>query len=103
MSTGLNCEFVCVYCDENSTRAEWYYILEHSSAPKNADNWREYASAFGPFATEDDADRHLSRHHANPGSSTTRHLLRKDLELIDSRATIKILLEEAPRNKARGY
>jgi hypothetical protein len=29
MSTGLNCEFVKV-------KGEWFYILEHSDAPKNA-------------------------------------------------------------------
>jgi len=54
-------------------RAEgkWYYILEDGWAPKDAWDWREYATAYGPFRTQDLAQEHLSLNHANPGGSST--------------------------------
>ena len=61
MSTGLECNFI------EATPGQWYYILETGWGPKNAWDWREYANAFGPFPTEDVAQNHLFRHHANPG------------------------------------
>lgn len=61
MSTGLECFFAEV------TPGEWFYVLEHGSAPKNAWDWKEYATAYGPFASFEDARDHLQRHHANPG------------------------------------
>lgn len=64
MSTNSNCEF------DEVKPGEWYYLLENYSAPKHADDWREYSRAFGPFKTEDAASDHLSKHHANPGSAT---------------------------------
>lgn len=63
MSTGCNCEFVEV------EPGKWYYILEDTRAPKNAWDWREYAFAYGPFSTEDEANKHLVYNHANPGGS----------------------------------
>lgn len=61
MSTGLNCEIIEVEPEK------WYYILEHGSAPKNAWDWYEYASAYGPFGSYDAATAHLHDNHANPG------------------------------------
>jgi hypothetical protein len=61
MSTGLECEF------RERKPGEWYYVLEDWDAPKCAWDWREYATAYGPFASEDDANGHLSDNHANPG------------------------------------
>lgn len=61
MSTGLNCQLI------EPTAGEWWYILENYNAPKTAWDWREYASAYGPFATYDAACEHLSDNHANPG------------------------------------
>jgi hypothetical protein len=61
MSTNSNCEFT------ETKPGVWYYVLEHYNAPKNAWDWREYATAYGPFKTEDEAHTHLSNNHANPG------------------------------------
>ena len=61
MSTGANCYF------QEVKPAEWYYVLEDYNAPKNAWDWREYATAYGPFGSFDQARTHLHKHHANPG------------------------------------
>ena len=61
MSTGLNCTF------EETEPGKWYYVLEDYGAPKNAWDWRENATAYGPFGSLDDAIDHLGRMHANPG------------------------------------
>lgn len=61
MSTGLNCLFIEI------EPGRWYYLLEDSFAPKNAPDWREFATAYGPFATEDEGEEHLNDYHANPG------------------------------------
>lgn len=63
MSTGLNCAFI----EEKPGR--WHYILENYNAPKNSYDWMEYAKAYGPFQTQDQADQHLSDNHANPGAA----------------------------------
>lgn len=61
MSTGCNCEFIEV------APGEWFYVLEHTGAPRNAWDWREHATAYGPFRTFDVAEQHLSANHPNPG------------------------------------
>jgi len=61
MSTGLECRFIEV------KPGRWYYLLEDWDSPKGAFDWREYATAYGPFSTEDEAVDHLSDNHANPG------------------------------------
>lgn len=61
MSTGLECEFI------EPQSGEWYYLLEDGSSPKAAFDWREYASAFGPFSSFESAEKHLRDNHANPG------------------------------------
>lgn len=66
VSTNSECAFVEV------TPGAWYYVLEHTHAPKNSWDWREHASCYGAFASEDEADAHLRRHHANPGGSWTQ-------------------------------
>lgn len=65
MSTGLNCTLY------ERRPGEWYYLLEDASSPKGAADWREHATAYGPFATEDAAFDHLAAWHANPGGSNT--------------------------------
>ena len=64
MSTGLSCEFV------EPKPGEWYYILEDWSAPKQSWDWREFATAYGPFKSEEEANEHLGDNHANPGGAT---------------------------------
>ncbi|HSR22743.1 MAG TPA: hypothetical protein VLW53_04280 [Candidatus Eisenbacteria bacterium] len=61
MSTGLECTFIEV------KPGRWYYLLEDWDAPKGAFDWREYATAYGPFDTENEAAEHLDDNHANPG------------------------------------
>jgi hypothetical protein len=61
MSTGLNCEF------NEVEPGRWFYVLEDWDAPKMAWDWREYATAYGPFPSYEAADDHLRRNHANPG------------------------------------
>lgn len=65
MSTSLNCEFIEPF------PGTWYYVLEDHFAPKNAWDWREYATATGPFPTEDEAREDMSNNHPNPGGSMT--------------------------------
>ncbi|MGW5657206.1 hypothetical protein [Streptomyces humi] len=64
MSTGLECELTEV------EPGRWYYVLEDSDAPRNAWDWREYATAYGPFTSEQQAEEHLEKNHANPGGLT---------------------------------
>lgn len=64
MSTNQNCEFV------EFEPGQWIYILENYSAPKNAWDWREHATSYGPFSSYETASAHLLRWHANPGGAT---------------------------------
>ena len=61
MSTGLECEFIRT--PENT----WYYALQDWDCPAEAWDWRERATAYGPFVTQEAAIEHLDRNHANPG------------------------------------
>ena len=61
MSTGLECVFT------EPVQGEWFYIMQNWDCPVGAWDWREYATAYGPFATEDEAIAHLQACHANPG------------------------------------
>ena len=61
MSTGCECSIF------EHKPGQWFYLLEHTHAPKNSWDWREHASCWGPFASEDQATDHLDRNHANPG------------------------------------
>lgn len=64
MSTGCECAVL-------KAGGRWYYVLEHTNAPKNAWDWRENATAWGPFASSEAALEHLRRHHPNPGGHST--------------------------------
>ncbi len=61
MSTGLNCQIVEPF------PGSWYYILEDYGGSNQPWDWREQASAVGPFATEHDCKQFLGDHEANPG------------------------------------
>lgn len=86
MSTG--CE--CMVVEEKPGR--WFYILEDRGAPDDAWDWRENATAYGPFSGEAAAIKHLHDHHANPGgySVVTHDRFRSD-EVVER------LLREAPQ------
>ncbi|MEN3238615.1 hypothetical protein PUR29_34815 [Methylobacterium ajmalii] len=61
MSTGLECLF------REVAPGQWWYVLQDWSCPRGAWDWREYATAYGPFPNEEAADAHLRANHANPG------------------------------------
>lgn len=61
MSTGLECQVIQVEPDK------WYYLLEDWNSPSGAWDWREYATAYGPFSDEAAALDHLHENHPNPG------------------------------------
>lgn len=98
MSTNSECLIVQVKADQ------WFYVLEDRSAPKNAWDWREFASAYGPFPTEDAANEHLRKNHANPGGSCTEFLPEgiAELDLSDDEVLRK-LIEAAPGNTRQCY
>lgn len=64
MSTGLSCDFY-------HWSDGWYYLLQDWDCPKNTWDWREYATAYGPFPTNENAVKHLHDNHANPGGYYT--------------------------------
>jgi hypothetical protein len=61
MSTGLECQFI------EFRPSEWYYILQDGSCPVQTWDWREYATAYGPFPDLEKAKTSLRDNHANPG------------------------------------
>ena len=92
MSTNSECLIIQVRPDQ------WYYILEDYNAPKNAWDWREYATSYGPFVSEEAADEHLADNHANPGGSTTMRLEEGVTELnLEKDSVLKKLIESAPK------
>lgn len=88
MSTNSNCDFIEV------KKGEWFYVLEHRNAPKNAWDWHEHATAYGPFSTESEAERHLAENHPNPGGSCSSSLPEGQNEARLSQ-TLARLIEEA--------
>lgn len=62
MSSGLNCLYF------ETTKSEWYYVLESGRGGKSAWDWTEEASVVGPFQTFDKAYEYLQENNANPGS-----------------------------------
>lgn len=66
MSTGFECYFV------EATPGEWFYVLQNWDCPVGAWDWREYATAYGPFPNLEEAQTHLHKNHANPGGYSTR-------------------------------
>jgi len=65
MSTGLNCNII------EPRPNEWYYVLEDCGAPKNAWDWREYATATGPFTSKKTCLDYMLDHESNPGGFST--------------------------------
>jgi hypothetical protein len=66
MSTNSECHF---YQIKNE---QWFYVLEDDCFDdEECWNWLDNATAYGPFVTENDAQKHLEKHHSNPGGSHT--------------------------------
>lgn len=90
MSTGSECQFLEI------RRNAWYYILEDGGAPDDAWDWRDYASAYGPFSSFDLAHDHLRENHANPGGHWERALQAGEETLLTDRdKTLARLIAEA--------
>lgn len=91
MSTNSECQFIEI------KKGQWYYILENHNAPKNAWDWREYASCYGPFPSLDAAEKHLSDNHANPGGACIIELAdgesERDLSMMSE--VLRKLIENA--------
>lgn len=71
MSTGLECHIV------QQGEDAWFYVLQDWDCPVGAWDWREYATAYGPFLTEEEASQHLFENHANPGGYSTYSVVGK--------------------------
>jgi len=44
---------------------QWFYVLEESNAPKDAWDWREFSTAYGPFPDDTKANLDLVASRAN--------------------------------------
>lgn len=98
MSTNSECLFIEI------ERGKWFYILEDYSAPKNAWDWREHASCYGPFASEAEADQHLCDSHASPGGACIAALGEGEERVdIEKDPVLKGLIEGAHAPRPRGY
>lgn len=101
MSTNSNCAFIQIATDK------WYYLLEDSGNPDDEDeqeeranawDWRENASAYGPFQTLDAAEKHLDENHANPGGDSVSPLSPGEVSLDMSKDPVLAkLINEAER------
>ncbi len=67
MSTGFECYF------RETAPGEWFYVLQDADCPVGAWDWREHATAYGPFASEELAEAHMDDYQANPGGWWTDH------------------------------
>ncbi|HSE44246.1 MAG TPA: hypothetical protein VLA89_02845 [Gemmatimonadales bacterium] len=80
MSTGFECYFAEV------TPGEWFYVLQNWDCPVGAWDWREYATAYGPFTSIEGARTHLRDNHANPGGySTHEYEPGKELDEVEQK------------------
>ena len=102
MSTGLECQFL-----KNPKTREWYYVLQDYSCPTGVWDWQEYATAYGPFASEGEADEHLIKNHANPGGSVT--VTPKELDevqeklIAEAKSPTKQIRSGEPERRSYGH
>jgi hypothetical protein len=90
MSTGLCCQFITI-----EGKDEVFYLLQNGNCPVQVWDWGEYATAYGPFRSMGEAERHLSDNHANPGGwSETTYKAGSD-------AVVERLITEARTRKRR--
>lgn len=98
MSTGCECQFLEI------ERDRWYYLLEDCNAPKNSWDWREHATAYGPFSSQELAEKHLRDNHANPGGSSVTELPPgQDKVDLSSDETLRQLIETAQTSRRTSY
>lgn len=97
MSTGLECEH---FTDPET--GKWYYVLQNWDSPAQAWDWREYATCYGPFDSNDDAYNHRRKNHANPGHWSIQDFTKGDT-WFDSVYQRLIIEAESPKKKRDGY
>lgn len=98
MSSNTSCLFIQI------KPAEWYCVLEHRNAPKNAYDWREHATGYGPFPTEAAATRYVFDQHGNPGGAEIEELPAGVLERdLDEDPLLRQLIAAAPGNTRRNF
>lgn len=85
----------CIFKTKTARRNNGFIF--YYSAPKMAWDWREYATAYGPFESEEEANEHLSTHHANPGGYNIIEV--KNPEGMDD--ILKELIENARKEKEK--
>jgi hypothetical protein len=90
MSTGANCEFLKL------KTGEWFYVLADWDCPRQAFDWYDYATAYGPFGAEEQAKQHLRDNHANPGGWNVE----KDVE-VKPGSTLAELIERAGKGQGK--
>lgn len=96
MSTGCECRFYEI------KRDSWIYVLENYNAPKNSWDWRDHATAYGPFDSFESAEQHLDDNHANPGGFSKIELPAGQDELdLSKDETLKRLVEDAVKPQRR--
>jgi hypothetical protein len=89
MSSGKECMIF-----ENEPN-EWYYALESGFGDEDAFDWREEASAYGPFPTYDAACDHLAANHQNPGG----HTMMEHADFEQDQVTERLVQEAAQNMK----
>lgn len=80
--------------------AKWWYVLEDIHAPQNMSDWRKYATATGPFPTEEKALEDLDRYHANPGSF---HTVEYDPSYVPDDVMKRLMKEHTERQTKRRW
>jgi len=90
MSTGLECWYV------EETPGKWYYVLQNRNCPVQCWDWLEYATAYGPFDSEQATTKHLHSNHANPGG----HMMLRYSHDRPLRKALVELLREADKRKS---
>ena len=93
MSTGLN----CIHLKDPRT-GEWFYVLQDWDCPASCWDWREYATAYGPFTTDEAALKHRRDKHANPGGWQTH-----EPEELDEVEEKLVLDAKPPKPKKSAY
>jgi hypothetical protein len=51
----------------------WFYLAENEDSPEEAWDWREYATAFGPFDGLGDAMNHRAENRSDISGCEIRH------------------------------
>jgi hypothetical protein len=93
MSSGLECEFF------EPSPGVWYYALQDGSCPHDYNDWRDFATAYGPFSSQDEANQHLRDNHCNPGGSYSTDF--SDMSRMKDKKVYEVLVKECAEREER--